>query len=188
MRARARAHTPPAPGAADPVLTDGRRTHRERKELYIKALEDEVLRLKEVFSNVSQDKDKLAEENRQLKSLLSQNGLSPSPAGPMDDMVSNPSLGYTSSASVSGSYAAGSSSTAFTPPMTSQSAVPPMAGSGQAMGAQQQPHQHSYPPQPHNMSQPVNNRVDYEQAGIDFVLTYENPDDPSKAYMSPPPH
>jgi hypothetical protein len=25
--------------------------------------------------------------------------------------------------------------------------------------------------------------VDYDQAGIDFVLTY---DDPSKAYMSPP--
>jgi hypothetical protein len=167
----------------------GCRTHRERKELYIKALEDEVLRLKEVYSNVSQDKDKLAEENRQLKTLLSQNGLSPSPAGPMDDLVSNPSLGYTSSASVSGSYAAGSSSTAFTPPMTTQSTVPPMASSGQQMlGAQQQPpHQHSYS-QPHTMSQPVNNRVDYEQAGIDFVLTYENPDDPSKAYMSPPPH
>ena len=45
-------------------------THRERKELYIKALEDEVMRLKEVFSNVSQDKNKLAEENKQLKDRI----------------------------------------------------------------------------------------------------------------------
>ena len=30
-----------------------------------------------------------------------------------------------------------------------------------------------------------NRGVDYEQAGIDFVLTYDN--HPSKAYLSPPP-
>merc|ERR1712227_796745 len=37
------------------------RTHRERKEQYVKALEDEVVRLKEVYSGISQDKTKLAE-------------------------------------------------------------------------------------------------------------------------------
>ncbi|KAI1266769.1 hypothetical protein F5Y18DRAFT_425317 [Xylariaceae sp. FL1019] len=149
------------------------RTHRERKELYIKALEDEVLRLKEVFSNVSQDKDKLAEENRQLRSLLHQNGISSSVVGTMDDVISNPSMGYTSSGSISGSYAPGSSS-AFTPPMTSIS-VPSVAGSAQMMMGQQHP---------------VQSCVDYDQAGIDFVLTYELPHvvDPSKAYMSPPHH
>ncbi|KAM5356280.1 hypothetical protein ACJ41O_002926 [Fusarium nematophilum] len=51
------------------------RTHRERKELYIKALEDEVLRLKEVFSNVSLDRERLAEENKRLRDVLAQAGL-----------------------------------------------------------------------------------------------------------------
>jgi len=51
------------------------RTHRERKELYIKALEDEVLRLKEVFSNVSLDRERLADENKRLRDLLTQAGL-----------------------------------------------------------------------------------------------------------------
>ncbi|KAI1818458.1 hypothetical protein GGS20DRAFT_528718 [Poronia punctata] len=134
------------------------RTHRERKELYIKALEDEVLRLKEVFSNVSQEKDKIAEENRQLRNLLHQNGISTSGIAAMDDVISNPSMGYTSSGSVSGSFAPGSSS-AFTPPMTSVSSVPSVTGSSQILGGhmgQQHP-------------------VDYDQAGIDFVLTLEKP-------------
>ncbi|KAI0016459.1 hypothetical protein F4780DRAFT_682365 [Xylariomycetidae sp. FL0641] len=139
------------------------RTHRERKELYIKALEDEVLRLKEVFSNVSQDKDKLAEENRQLKSLLQQNGLSSPPPGLLDDVLSTPSMGYTSSGSISGSYAAGSS-TAFTPPMASMSSGPSMSNHGLLM--------HSHGLVTHSPSSSV---VDYDQAGIDFVLALEKP-------------
>ncbi|GAW14569.1 hypothetical protein ANO14919_039720 [Xylariales sp. No.14919] len=138
------------------------RTHRERKELYIKALEDEVLRLKEVFSNVSQDKDKLAEENRQLRNLLHQNGIASSGVGAMDDVISNPSMGYTSSGSISGSYAPGSSS-AFTPPMTSISSLPSVAGSAQMMGAHM------------GQQHPVQSVVDYDQAGIDFVLALEKP-------------
>ncbi len=35
-----------------------------------------MLRLKEIYSNISQDKERLAAENRQLKLLLSQNGMS----------------------------------------------------------------------------------------------------------------
>ncbi|KAI1828156.1 hypothetical protein F4861DRAFT_245962 [Xylaria intraflava] len=148
------------------------RTHRERKELYIKALEDEVLRLKEVFSNVSQDKDKLAEENKQLRKLLQQNGIASSNSGTMDDVISNPSMGYTSSGSVSGSYVA--SNSAFTPPVTSISSLPSLIGSTHMLGAHM------------GQQHPVRNAVDYDQAGIDFVLTYELPVDPSKAYMSPP--
>ncbi|KAI0482316.1 hypothetical protein GGR56DRAFT_684936 [Xylariaceae sp. FL0804] len=146
------------------------RTHRERKELYIKALEDEVLRLKEVYTNASQDKNKLAEENRQLRNLLHQNGLSPAAAGVMDDVISNPSLGYASSGDMSGSYAPGFS-TASTPPLTSISSATSLSNSqlmGTAPGLGQ-------------------SGVDYDQAGIDFVLTYGTPMlDPSKAYMSPP--
>jgi hypothetical protein len=130
-----------------------------------------VLRLKEVFSNASQDKDKLAEENRQLRNLLHQNGIATAGTGALDDVISNPSMGYPSSGSISGSYAHGSGS-AFTPPMTSMSSVPSVSGSSQMLGGQQQ--------------HPVQSCVDYDQAGIDFVLTYELPVDPSKAYMSPP--
>ncbi|KAI0013424.1 BZIP-type transcription factor [Xylariaceae sp. FL0662B] len=143
------------------------RTHRERKELYIKALEDEVLRLKEVYSNVSQDKDKLAEENRQLRSLLQQNGIS---GVGMDDVASNPSLGYPSSGSISGSYAQGSN-TAYTPPLTSVSTAPSACASSQAMGIPPQARSTSQQP----LQQPGQSRVDYEQAGIDFVLTLERP-------------
>ncbi len=169
----------PAPSTAlRRILMYYHRTHRERKELYIKALEDEVLRLKEIYSNVARDKDKLAEENRQLKNLLHQNNIPAlSPGGTLDDLSSNPSLGYASS-SVSPHHAP-SSSHAFTPPMTTISTVPslhnlshPMEGSIQMQGTTSQ------------QLAPV--RVDYEQAGIDFVLTYDDPDDPSKAYMSPP--
>ncbi|XXG93987.1 hypothetical protein Hte_000238 [Hypoxylon texense] len=159
------------------------RTHRERKELYIKALEDEVLRLKEIYSNVSQDKDKLAEENRQLKTLLQQNGLSLGSGAGVDDVGNGLSPGYTSSGSISGSYAPGSSNTAYTPPLTSMSSPPSMSVSSQGIGGQPQARSLSQQQQP----QPGQSHVDYEQAGIDFVLTYDNPDDPSKAYISPPP-
>ncbi|KAI2635482.1 hypothetical protein GGS21DRAFT_516088 [Xylaria nigripes] len=144
------------------------RTHRERKELYIKALEDEVLRLKEVFSNVSQDKDKLAEENKQLRKLLQHNGILTSGAEAMDDVISNPSMGYTSSGSVTGSYAPGSNA-AFTPSMTATSSLPSRASPAQMMGSNMAHHQL------HHHHHPVRSAVDYDQAGIDFVLTLEKP-------------
>lgn len=180
-RQQARPHqTPGAQQTGAEVSTDrhcetpgsdrASRTHRERKELYIKALEQEVLRLKENFSTVSRDKDSIAEENRQLKQLLAQHGIS-WPGGELGP--NHNSAGYTSSGSISGSYAPGS--TSYSPPPHGQnqfhSASPPDGGrSGRSMVQQQ--------------AQPG---VDYDQAGIDFVLTYANPANPSKAYMSPPP-
>jgi hypothetical protein len=166
------------------------RTHRERKELYIKALEDEVLRLKELYTNICQEKEKLNEENRQLKTLISQTGLALGP----DEAMSTP--GVSSSGSVSGSYAPGSSHTgAFTSPPMSVSQQQHMRSlspqdSGQHQQQQQQQRQiHSSSsdyltvgsthPSPASQS-----KLDYDQAGIDFVLTYDNP---SMAYPSPPP-
>ncbi|KEZ44146.1 hypothetical protein SAPIO_CDS3069 [Scedosporium apiospermum] len=165
------------------TLTERRKnrgiTHRERKELYIKALEDEVLRLKEIFSNVSNDKQKLSEENKQLKTVLAQNGIN---VGSSDDAPPrSASVGYTSSPSASGhSYAHGSHS-AFTPPLTSQSSAPSISPSTQVP-----PHSHRNPsPNPimagnqlRNLTAQqlqANRGVDYEQAGIDFVLTLEKP-------------
>lgn len=150
------------------------RTHRERKELYIKALEQEVLRLKENFSLVSLDKETLAEENRQLKQLLAQHGIPWNGTGGVDELARNASVGYTSSGSISGSYAPGSQSNSPLPQTYSSTpahpnyanASAPNGVEGRSIAGQQ-----------------VQRGVDYDQAGIDFVLTYA---DPSKSYMSPP--
>ncbi|KAF7853849.1 uncharacterized protein EAF02_011839 [Botrytis sinoallii] len=150
------------------------RTHRERKELYIKALEQEVFRLKENFSNVTQSKQSLAEENRQLKKLLAQHGISWNGSGGVDEFTNNPSLGYKSSDSQAGSYAPGSLS--FSPPPLSHSSNSNPnstyydAGSPQLGGAHR-----FYNGNDSSMAhQPVQG-VDYDQAGIDFVLTLERP-------------
>ncbi|KAK4127058.1 hypothetical protein N657DRAFT_566946 [Parathielavia appendiculata] len=163
------------------------RTHRERKELYIKALEDEVLRLKEIFSNVSQDKERLADENRQLRALLAQNGLGVGSltggSSVQDDSMSNPSVGYSPNGSMAGSYILASTNTSvFTPP-------PPSVGSGGRGGGispNSATHTHGHHHQHSGQSQVnvelgtgtqsrLNMNVDYEQAGIDFVLTLEQP-------------
>ncbi|KAF4980955.1 hypothetical protein FZEAL_3150 [Fusarium zealandicum] len=134
------------------------RTHRERKELYIKALEDEVLRLKEVFSNVSLDRERLADENKRLRDAMIQAGLqygSPLAAG---------------SATSNGP----GSSSANTPPLTSRSTAPSTASPLQPPMSSN----HTYVPgqQQHSMYQnPHRGGADTEQAGIDFVLTLEKP-------------
>ncbi|KAK3355793.1 hypothetical protein B0H65DRAFT_453089 [Neurospora tetraspora] len=163
-----------------------RRTHRERKELYIKALEDEVLRLKEIFSTIAQDKERLAEENRRLKAKLAQNDAAGDPIAAdtnfFDQMVSSPSgpsLGYTSRSSIlgSGSYLPGPASSQTSAPgfpspppsttMTSPVYRPPPGGPrdfntilGDGAGV---------------LAPKRNPDMDYDQAGIDFVLTLERP-------------
>jgi hypothetical protein len=43
--------------------------------MYIKALEQEVLRLKETFGTTTRERDQFAEENRRLKELLMAHGI-----------------------------------------------------------------------------------------------------------------
>ncbi|KAG5954608.1 hypothetical protein E4U58_007554 [Claviceps cyperi] len=135
------------------------RTHRERKEHYIKALEGEVLRLKELFSNVSQSKERLADENKHLKTLLAHYGIAFPTLGGHDD---GPSPGAGASPGLSaapGSYAS------FSP--GSQSG----ASNGHSANFQSVPGH-----QVHNALQQSSNKgLDFEQAGIDFVLTLEKP-------------
>ncbi|GAB0140106.1 hypothetical protein EsHS_00000743 [Epichloe bromicola] len=132
------------------------RTHRERKELYIKALEDEVLRLKELFSNTSQSKESLITENKYLKTLLTQHGIPFPRSGDHDDRPSPGAAGASSDNSAApasyASFSPGSQSGASTGQSTNFQSM-----SGQQMrGASQQPSKKG---------------VDFEQAGIDFVLT-----------------
>lgn len=51
------------------------RTHRERKESYLKALELEVIRLKDQNSAVVKEKNLVVAENRMIKNLLSVNNI-----------------------------------------------------------------------------------------------------------------
>ncbi|KAK3072474.1 hypothetical protein LTR53_006726 [Teratosphaeriaceae sp. CCFEE 6253] len=143
------------------------RTHRERKEMYIKALEQEVLRLKEIFSTATKERDAVNEENKKLRNLLAAHGIKYDFATtPIKFQREDSSFGVSSSGSISGSYAPGSDSTDFSPP-------PPMPNP-----AHQLTHNggsHGTPPHRQNLAQLPNNRMDHDQIGIDFVLTLERP-------------
>ncbi|KAI9847174.1 MAG: hypothetical protein M1837_003037 [Sclerophora amabilis] len=157
------------------------RTHRERKELYIKALEQEVLRLKEDLTNVVREKDSVANENQHLKQLLHQHGIA------LPDSISSQfglartgnsgEFGHSSSGSLSGSYAGRGSAPSQGQTSTQQTlSVPDRSGGSQVA---------QVPSRPQNgRAQQVEEppRVDYEQIGIDFVLTYDG-----TPYLSPPP-
>lgn len=142
------------------VLIGPRRTHRERKELYIKALEDEVLRLKELYSNVSQNKERLVAENKQLKTVLAQHGIPYPRSGDRDDGASPGAAGASPS-----SGGGPASYSPFSP--GSQSGT----SNGYTTSFQSMPN--------HQMRSALqsssNKGVDFEQAGIDFVLTYDFP-------------
>ncbi|KAI9709260.1 MAG: hypothetical protein M1820_003380 [Bogoriella megaspora] len=142
------------------------RTHRERKEMYIKALEQEVLRLKEVFGNTVKERDAFAEENRKLKELLAAHGITVDLQSPNGFQSA---YGRSSSGSISGSYQPGSAGFSPTPP-----------GGVQTLRA---------PVSQQNLAQLPQGGLDYDQLGIDFVLTYDDyPTYERKPYPSPPPH
>ncbi|CAN8098605.1 unnamed protein product [Discula destructiva] len=159
------------------------RTHRERKELYIKDLENQVLRLRELFTDVSQDRQRLAEENNSLKVLLRQNGLSMSQtADGIDDSTSNASGGPylgSSSASNSNSYGLPSATTQQT------SSTPPSVGGPGSVPQGLSPLWHSPGHQAAAFRRPSltgqtsqsyrNADIDYEKAGISWVLHLEQP-------------
>jgi len=147
--------------------------------MYIKALEQEVLRLKELFSNTMRERDAVAEENRRLKDLLAAHGIRYDfQTTPIKFQREHSGYGPSSSGSISGSYAAGSDSTSFSPP-------PPVPGHPQVTP-------NGMPPQPHmqSMAQLPSDRLDYDSIGIDFVLTYDSRGRPIQVpapYPSPPP-
>jgi len=142
--------------------------------MYIKALEQEVIRLKDTFAATSRERDAFAEENRKLRELLMAHGISFDLSSSTNGMAhtGTPSYG-SSSGSISG-YGPGSASTDYTsPPQSLQH-----RGSISHDGLNQQPlnlqHQQANPHQ--------QTGLDYDQIGIDFVLTYDR-----TPYLSPPP-
>lgn len=153
------------------------RTHRERKEMYIKALEQEVLRLKENFASTSRERDAFAEENRRLKELLIAHGIAFDLSSPSSNGLAHvgSSTYGSSTGSVSG-YGPGSASTGYTSPPSFQH-----RGSVSHDGSTHQSMNHQQQPQPQQSNLPQSG-MDYDQIGIDFVLTYDR-----TPYLSPPP-
>lgn len=115
-----------------------------------------MLRLKELYSNASQNKEKLAEENKLLRNLLAQHGIPFPRSGGRDDGASPGATGT----SPGNNGATGSYST-FSP--GSQSATSSGHGGGLPHVSDQQMRQVAQSPE--------NKNIDFEQAGIDFVLT-----------------
>ena len=70
------------------------RTHRARKELYIKAIEQEVPRLEACLHRALQDKEALADENRVLKLLLAQHGIPFPSSGTIAQFTQHGGIGH----------------------------------------------------------------------------------------------
>jgi hypothetical protein len=136
--------------------------------MYIKALEQEVLRLKDSFASTTRERDAFAEENRRLKELLMAHGITFDVVSPNNGIGSS-TYGGSSSGSISG-YGPGTNSSAYTPP-------PTMPHRGSLGG-----HETSGLPQQSQQQQQPSGGLDYDQIGIDFVLTYGR-----TPYLSPPP-
>lgn len=143
--------------------------------MYIKALEQEVIRLKDTFAATSRERDAFAEENRRLKELLMAHGISFDLSSAANGMAQMGTSSYgSSSGSVSG-YGPGSASTGYTsPPQSLQH-----RGSISHDALSQQPRTMQQGQQANSHQQ---NGLDYDQIGIDFVLTYDR-----TPYLSPPP-
>lgn len=131
--------------------------------MYIKALEQEVLRLKEAYQDVCRERDALADETAKLREILAANGL----AHLLDSVIPNIGRVPSSSGSISGSYAPASSASRSTPPPmygrlgspSNNSGAHARTGHGQRPAA----------------------AIDYDGVGIDFVLAYDR-----SPYLSPP--
>lgn len=120
-------------------------------------------------------KDQLYEENQRLKAILAQHGI-PWTGSVLNDMSrsTGSSTSYNSSASV-GSFSG--PSTGATSPNNMNSAMYDPSTQRQAMPVQQ-----------------FRDDIEYDTAGIDFVLTYapsapstDHSADPARRYLTPPP-
>lgn len=148
------------------------RTHRERKEFYIKELEREVLRLKELYGATTRERDVHAHENRKFRELLAHHGIAFDFNTPPGYSGMPTSYETASSGSISGSYRQDTSSNGLSPSPLNSSGSNRTLVHGQAPSAAHVP----------------GGRLDYDQMGIDFVLTYDSCGRPVRpAYPSPPP-
>ena len=150
--------------------------------MYIKALEEEVLRLKDLYAESTRERDRVQQENLRLKALLQQHGISYDFGDTPVKFQRESSAGYgpSSSGSISGSYQPASESTGFSPPPNGMPVQMPVSHLQQHQGGMQQSQM--------SMSQLPSNQIDYDQTGVDFVLAYGSQSGQMHAtYPTPPP-
>ncbi|KAF2397398.1 hypothetical protein EJ06DRAFT_482033 [Trichodelitschia bisporula] len=173
-KTRADGHTPKRRGPkpdSKPALTrrqelnrQAQRTHRERKEMYIKALEQEVLRLKEVFEQVVKERDAFSEEVRRLREIIAAHGIHYDMTGPNPVYTASSQYGGSSTSLSGGTHTQSGASTGYTSPPSHPPPPPPIPAAYETAGPQFQQPGHAGAP-----------GLDYNQIGIDFVLTLERP-------------
>jgi hypothetical protein len=140
------------------------RTHRERKEQYVKELEAQNLRNQELNIALLREKEAMARELQRLRDLITSHGLNPdevpsSHSGGGGSNAGGGGAAPSSSDSISGSYAMNSARGQFSPSTS--------------------PHQFDTPSSHHNQSGGGYSRteqpsLDYDQIGLKFVLQYES--------------
>jgi len=139
-------------------------------------MEQQILQLKELYSQAARDRDNAQAEVNRLKEVLKSHGFNADLASPSTSYnTTMPSYHGSTNGSVAGSrqdsYTTGLSPS---PINGAASRSPPQQQMQNGYGAQL--------PATHN-------QMDYDQLGIDFVLAYGNPA-PNlgrQAYPSPPP-
>jgi hypothetical protein len=141
----------------------------------MKALEEEVLRLKESFAQTAKEKEAFEVENRRLKELLAAHGIQYDQSTPTATYHSH-STSSQFGGSSPGLHSRGSVSTGMTSP-PSRSA--PGLSHQSSMGSTS-PYESQQGQQFQQQQNPSG--VNYDQVGIDFVLTYDR-----TPYLSPPP-
>ena len=131
--------------------------------MYTKALEQEVIRLKDAFGEAERERDTVAAENRELKEILMAHGIAVTGSGPKasdSSAICSSARGKSSTMNGSRSYPPGSSSTGCSsPPNLLSRTIPPTSSNNP-------------PPKLHHMRQ-ASNDLQYDQIGTDFVLTYD---------------
>ena len=127
-----------------------------------------MLRLKELYSAATSERDSAVTDNHRLREILRAHGIQFDMGTPSTSYnATMPSYNGSHSGSVSGSHRQDSNTTMSPSPLNSQSRSPQQMHTGR--GAPQLP----------------NTGLDYEQLGIDFILTYDSYG--RTAYPSPPP-
>jgi hypothetical protein len=139
----------------------------------VKSLEEEVVDTRAKFTRLANEKEAVEVENRKLKELLAAHGIqyeSGSPSNTYHSHSASSQFGGSSPGlNNSGSMSTGMTSPRSAPGLSQQSSMGSTPSYDVQQGQQYQ--------QPQNPS-----GVNYDQVGIDFVLTYDR-----TPYLSPPP-
>lgn len=129
-----------------------------------------MIRIREEFAAGARERASMMDEINKLKQILAANGIIYDPKDPRGYRLVNSPFGSSESNRASDTFGLGTSSTGLTSPPNGQSQLaqppqPQMGKGGPATAPAQQ-----------------GEAMDYDQVGIDFVLTYDR-----SSYITPPP-